>query len=367
MSLRWYWAGNRERRAIIAVFTALAAIKLVLLGVFGPVFAPDTSGYVEYAEQIMRSTTWFNDAALSSSSTPITAMRMMGYPALIATAMTIAGPHWPFLLIAVQFVMSFAAAWALYRLASELALPWQMSLAAVATFMLSFQLTFDQMLLTDSINSSCLVISICLLAGGAVAHRPLLIRQAALAGLLMAVAFLVREALQFLVLTLVPLMSVRLWLAGRGRWVSSVVACGLILAPLGITVELYKAWNLHRTGERFVTTISTLTLLQAIAQAVKYDTAVVAGDTPLDRAAREQFKYHTYSEVLSLNDALFKEGIRATDLSKMAYAHYYQAWRQQPLAMLAVLRQHVSERAAKLTIRPLAAICETIEWATNEP
>ena len=294
-------------------------------------------------------------------------MRMVGYPALIAAAMTVAGPDWPYLLIALQFAMSFAAGWALYGLAAEVALPWQMSLAAVATFMLSFQLTFDQMLLTDSINSSCLVISICLLAGGVAAHRPLRIRQAALAGLLMAVAFLVREALQFLVITLAPLIAARLWLVGRGQRVSSVVACGLLLAPLVVTVELYKAWNLHRTGERFVTTISTLTLLHAISQAAKYDTAVVAGDTPFDRAAREQFKYHTYSEVVSFNDALFKEGIRATDLSKTAYAHYYQAWREQPLAMLAVLRHHISERAAKLTIRPLAAICETVEWATNEP
>src|SRR5258708_17841958 len=51
----------------------------------------------------------------------------------------------------------------------------------------------------------------------------------------------------------------------------------------------------------------------------------------------------------------------------MGEAHYYRAWGEQPLAMLTVLRRHISEREAKLTIRPLAAICETIEWATNKP
>jgi hypothetical protein len=367
MSFRWFRSCDAESRAIIGVFAAVAAIKLLLLAAFGPVSQPDTPGYVEYAEQILRSTKWLHDADLSSSPTPITAMRMVGYPALIAAAMAIAGPHWPYLLIALQFAMSFAAGWALYRLALELALPWPASLAAVATFMLSLQLTLDQALLTDSINSSCLVISVCLLASGAVARRPLRIRQAALAGLLMALAFLVREALQFLVITLAPLMAARLWLAGRGRLASSVVACGLVFAPLVVTVELYKAWNLHRTGERFVTTISTLNLVQAIAQAAKYDPAVVAGDTPFDRAVREQFKDNIYSEVISFNDALFNQGIRATDLSRMSYAHYYRAWREQPLAMLTVLRRHISEREAKLTIRPLAAICETIEWATTKP
>jgi hypothetical protein len=366
MSFRWCWSCDAESRAIIGVFAAVAAIKLFLLAALGPISQPDTSGYVEYAEQILRSTTWLHDADLSSSPTPITAVRVVGYPALIAAAMTIAGSHWPYLVIALQFALSFVAGWGLYRLASELTLPWQVSLAAVATFMLSLQLTLDQSLLTDSINSSCLVISICLLAGGAVAHRPLRIRQAALAGLLMALAFVFREALQFLVVTLVPLIAVRLWLAGRGRLASSVVACGLVLAPLLATTELYKMWNLHRTGERFVTTISTLNLVQAIAQAAKYDTAVVAGDTPFDRVVREQFKDHTYSEVISFNDALFNQGIRATDLSRMAYAHYYRAWREHPWAMLGVLRRHISEREAKLTIRPLAAICETIEWATNK-
>jgi hypothetical protein len=365
MSFRWYSTRDTESRAIVAVFAAVASIKLVLLGAFGPVFMPDTSGYVEYAEQILHSTKWLHDAGLSSSPTPITAMRMIGYPALMAAAMVIAGPSWPYLLVALQFAASFGAGWALYRLARELALPWQMSVAGVVAFMLSFQLTLDQTLLTDSLNSSCLVISTCLLASGAAAHQPLRFRQAAVAGLLVAVALLIREALQFLVVTLLPLLALRLWLAGRQSWRGSAVACGLVLAPLLVTVEFYKEWNFHRTGERFVTTISALTLSQAIAQAAEYDAAVIAGDTPFDRFARDQLKFHSYSEVVSINDALFGEGLKATDISQMVNAHYYAAWREHPWAMLAVLRHHISERAAKLTIRPLAATCETIEWSSS--
>jgi hypothetical protein len=184
--------------------------------------------------------------------------------------------------------------------------------------------------------------------------------------LLLAAAFLLREALQFLVILLLPLIAVRLWSAGRDRWMSSAVAGGLVLLPLVATIQLYKAWNLHRTGERFVTTISTLNLPQAIAQAAAYDTAVIAGDTPLDRVTREQLRSHTYDEVVAINDVLFNEGFKATDIDKMAYAHYFLTWREHPLAMLAVLRHPISERAAKLTIRPLGAICQTIEWANGE-
>jgi len=67
MSFRWCWSCDAESRAIIGVFAAVAAIKLFLLAALGPISQPDTSGYVEYAEQILRSTTWLHDADLSSS------------------------------------------------------------------------------------------------------------------------------------------------------------------------------------------------------------------------------------------------------------------------------------------------------------
>jgi hypothetical protein len=358
-------AWDAESKAIIGVFAAIAAVKLFLLAAFGPISTPDTSGYIEYAEQILRSSAWLHDAGLSSSAMPITAVRMAGFPALIAAAMTVSGPHWPYLVIALQFILSFAAAWALYRLAQELALPWQIAIAAVATFMLSFQLTLDQSLLTDSIDASCLVIATCLVADGAAGHRPLRFGAAAFAGLLLAIAFLFREALQFLVILLLPLLAVGLWSAGRDRWMHSAFACGLVLLPLAATVQLYKSWNEHRTGERFVTTVASFNFPQAVVLAAKRDAAVVAGDTPIDRAARQQITSASgaWDEVVAINEALFNDGFKATDIDRMAHLQYVSAWREHPLAMLTSLQHHTSERAAKLTIRPVAAVCETIEWA----
>ena len=37
------------------------------------------------------------------------------------------------------------------------------------------------------------------------------------------------------------------------------------------------------------------------------------------------------------------------------------------MAMLGLLRAHISEGAAKLTVRPIASICQTIELATHGP
>ena len=194
------------------------------------------------------------------------AFHAAGYPFVLAAAMRIGGASWPDFVIALQFILSFAAAWALYRAAMLMCLSGGLALAGVGIYMLSFPLLFDQSLLSDSLHASLFVIAVCLLVGDIRSRHTLRFTTAALAGGLLALAFLMREALQILVIALMPLLAVAAWSAGRAAWRRSALACGLVLLPLVVTVQAYEAWNVYRTGVRFVSTTAQFNMPLALEE-----------------------------------------------------------------------------------------------------
>jgi len=60
----WAW------RELLPVFGAVVALKLVLLAIYGPLFTPDSGGYISYAEAIRASRAWMVDAGLLLRSRP---------------------------------------------------------------------------------------------------------------------------------------------------------------------------------------------------------------------------------------------------------------------------------------------------------
>jgi hypothetical protein len=355
--------------AVAFVFAAIAVIKLALFVGLGPVSTPaDTEYYVGYARLILASSDWLHDAGLTSAAVPPLAFHAAGYPIVLAAAMRLGGASWPDLVIALQFMLSFVAAWALYVATMQLGLSRGLALAGVAIYMLSFPLLFDQSLLSDSLHASLFVIAVCLLVGDIQSRHALRFTTAALAGLLLALAFLIREALQILVIALMPLLAVAAWSAGRTAWRRSVLACALVLLPLVVTVQAYEAWNVYRTGVRFVSTTAQFNMPLALEEVASSTPEIIAGDSAFDRAARDTFRYRdVFDDMLRFNDTMFRDGYLATDISRLGYEHYFAAWRRHPLAMLGLLRSHISEGAAKLTVRPIASICQTIELAARGP
>jgi hypothetical protein len=348
------------------LLAALLAAKVVLLMVFGPVFTPDSWGYVELAKTLLTSDAWLHDAALSSEPIPALAVRMIGYPAVIAAGMSISATHWPYLIVALQFALSLAAHWTLYRFALQVGLPHALSLFAVAAQATAIQVTIDQCILSDSLHASVLILAICLLLRGASGGQPLGLAGSGAVGVLFVLAFLLREALQFLVVSLLPLFAVRIVGVGRGKMLRSVAAGTLAVVPLFAAVEAWKSWNQYRTGERFVTTSAQVNMPLALAQAARRDPGVFAGDTPLDVAARRVFRNYTQSEAAEVNRILFDQGYRAPEMARMGVAHFAATWRERPMTMLGVIGDSTRKGILKVAFRPVGAVCETAEWATGE-
>jgi hypothetical protein len=350
---------------LLGSFALILILKISLLAIYGPIFAPDTSGYVAVAHEMLKSSEWLRDAQLNSGIFPSLAIRMIGYPAVMAAAMQIGGPFWPYLIVALQFTVTMAALWAIYALGQEMRLPWWLALAAVVAFATCDQLVTDQCLLTDSLNADLIIFAVCILAHGASSNQPLSLWGAAATGALLTLAFLLREAMPLLAVTMVPLVALRSFRGwSRAAVIRSILVCALPLLPLIAASEIYKAWNDYRTGERFVTTSGQLTLLLPLIIAAKHDHEVFAGDTPLDQAARGAVRHYVFEEITPINRDLIEQGFRPTEIARMSQAHYFATWLSRPSAMLHVLADRTSEHAAKLAFSPMAATCEIIEWAT---
>ena len=142
------------------VFGAIVALKLALLAIYGPLFTPDSGGYIGYAEAIRTSRAWMSDAGLTQAAAPIFAIRMIGYPAFIVAAMTLAGGGWAYVVVVAQFVLSLYVGCRLYRLTIELGFAPLVALLATAAYLLSLPLTYDQTILTDSLYTSIIVLAI---------------------------------------------------------------------------------------------------------------------------------------------------------------------------------------------------------------
>jgi hypothetical protein len=130
-------------------------------------------------------------------------------------------------------------------------------------------------------------------------------------------------------------------------------------------MEGYRQWNVHRTGERFVTTGGQTAMLQPLAWVAERHHGLISADTPLDRTLRSEFKDYTFANVLAANAALFKQGYTALDISRMATARYITAWREHPVWMLSLLSA-IRESQARIAVRTIASVCEAFEWAEKE-
>ncbi len=344
-----------------AVFTLLIALKSSLLILFGPVFTPDSSGYSDMARTMLESTAW-----LHTGQSPFS-FRIIGYPAILAAAMLVGGSFWSYVVVFLQCVISLCAVAAMLRLGCELGLSRGLSLFAVTASATSLQLTLDQCILTDSLNASFVIFAIVLIVQGARDGHPFSPAAALAAGLLLALAFLVREIMQVLIVVFLPLLLVRVIAATKGGRARTFAGAILVVAPVLITVAAYREWNNYRTGERFVTTGAQTALLIPVVEAAKHDLHVLDGDTPLDLALRSHVQHYTFGEIIAVNAELSAEGYRPTEIARLVTARYIGAWRQHPVAMLLFVRSKLSENQAKLAVRPFAAVCEIIEWGHSEP
>jgi len=340
----------------------LLLFKLLMLGVIGPVHSADAPSYSNFADAMIASSRWLHDADLTSHAFPITTFRIVGYPTIIAAAKLLTGSEWPYAVVGLQLAVSTGVFLAVFCLGVNLGLTRVWAVAGALVYATSLQLSLDQCLMSDSVNASMIILAVIIFLRGADGER-IHQWQIVTSGFLLAAAFLTREILPYLMIALMPLLVIRCTFVTVIPRFARFVPCLLVCLPLVAAYQGYELWNWHRTGERFVTTTAQINALLPVAYAAKNGPAMFTGDSPLDRHAAPILKHYTFEEAVGINDALFRDGYVATEISHMALEKYATAWRQYPGAMLNLIRIATSEHLAKLAIRPITSVCEVFEWS----
>jgi hypothetical protein len=194
--------------------------------------------------------------------------------------------------------------------------------------------------------------------------------------LLLAAAFLLREATTFLSLGMLPLMAVAIGLVrndrmsagptGASAFARRLAAGALLLLPLAATHAEYSSWNKQRTGTAFITTGGQTAMLLPLVEAAARDPQIFSGDAPLDKAANHSLSRYGYDEVLAINGQLFADWhMTAPEISAAVYGKYVSSWREHPGTMARVFLAHLRENQLFLLFRPVDSLREYILWATG--
>jgi hypothetical protein len=339
------------------------AIKILLLAMFGVIYANDTPVYADFADAILKSHHWLNDADLANSAIPATVFRTLGYPAVIAAAKMLAGSSWFYPVIGLQIAVSIGVSVTVFYFGMSLGLSPIWALVAALAFATSMQMSLDQSLMTDSLNASAIILAVIMFLIGGKNGEKVHWWQIVVSGLLLVVAFLMREILPYTIISMIPLFIIRCAAVKNASRFLRFVPCIAVCLPLFVVQQGYELWNWHRTGERFVTTTAQLNALLPLIYASKNGPDLFTGDTPLDRDALRLVKNHDFHESELINEALFKEGYQAPEIARMALDGYKRAWRTHPLAMLNLIRIATSEKLLKLALRPITSICDMFDWS----
>ena len=146
-----------QTTALWATLALLAAVKAGFLAALGPVFLPDSDDYVLFADAILAGGAWMRHLDLEAELIPLTTLRMIGYPALIALFKALFGGAWDWFLVVLQMALSLGASAMVWRLARRLTgRTWAAGLAAAAHG-LGLAFVLDQCVLTDSLHASLLI------------------------------------------------------------------------------------------------------------------------------------------------------------------------------------------------------------------
>ncbi|MEQ9360745.1 MAG: hypothetical protein RLO05_03485 [Rhodospirillales bacterium] len=342
----------------------LAVVKAGFLAVLGPVFLPDSDDYVLFDNAVLAGGDWLRSLELHAELFPLTAFRVIGYPALIALFKVLFGGAWDWFLIALQMILSLGATAMIWRLTLRLTgRIWPAAVAAAAQG-LGLAFVLDQCVLTDSLHAALLTFLAAHMALGLLDRRAPGMVEALGLGLILLAAFLLREAGAVMHLALWPLILTWALKTGGGLRRTGIVLV-VFLSPLMLGIQAYKSWNQMRSGERFVTTVAQTAMYHPVLDLARRGLPVFAED-PLLADAPGLLPLHPIPGVTftAINRHLkTAHGMSALAVARHAETLFYDHWRRHPLDRASIYLGRMDPRYAYLAFMPLSGPERLSLWA----
>lgn len=355
--------------SILVVLGAILLLRTIMLVQLGPIFTPDSYGYSQIADYLLGNTEWLRYERLGWGEwgEPQTIFRILGYPMILALAKLASPDGWAWLVILFQSAISFITTFFVYRLAIALSKNHAAALFVVFSHSTGHALLFDQCVLSDSLNASFLIVLVCQAGIAIVDKRKPSYAEAICLGVLVAVAFFMREAgsvFQFLYWPLVIYWG----LLTMGSKLRAVLLLICFASPMAISTEGYKAWNQYRTGERFITAGNSTAIFFPAVYLYTKGVPVFDNDPLLKDMGP---LINDPSNVTVIRGSIFphlleNHAFNFLDISRYAESTYKRLWIDFPKDMTLQTLSMIKESQAFQAIMPLESMDRGKRWVTSK-
>jgi hypothetical protein len=345
---------QREHRSLFFLLAFAALLRVVTLGVWGPIYQPDSHGFAHIADTLLQDAVWLHDGGLRSGFRAATTFRVLGYPILLAGLKLVFGSAFDIATVVLQSVVSVLAAAVLFRLALAFGLASEAAALAAFGYSSSILWLFDMNILVDSLFANAMFIAAAMPSLALLRGRAPTIAVLAGAGLLLAFATLLRETGVYFAPVWAIGVLVAVLSAGR-PWKAAVLAAALILLPTFVTASAYREWNRYRTGFAFLTTAAQATMwFGPIEVAKKQGVAPFAADPRVAGAIQAALDANAETPMQgarAVNLYLYeRHGLLSPQIADLAFLAYRQAALAAPVdLMLSRLRRFKPVNALLLT------------------
>ncbi len=350
-----------ERKIAAASAVVSLLVASLAWAVFGILRTPDTLMYLQYADQLHAG------ALPLAGPMPVSLFRTPGFPAILAALQWLAPHAWPALLVSLQLAAVALTAALTTATAHRLGASHRLACLAGALPSLGFVVVLEIAVIPDALYAA-------LAAGAAFAllrHRPLT------AGLLLALALLLREATIVLMIFYVPLACAEARpgalpldptkgrrpsetnltgskglgpLAGLGR----AQPCLILLLPPILAAASLITWNVARGAGPVLTTSRQIVMLQAILPLLPRHPDVLGADTPFEHLARATLSGPGGMDRMNeLQRQLGAAGWTAPRIATAASAAYAATWAHHPLPMLATTLGSIRHEYLAMPFQPI--------------
>ena len=358
---------NENIRLVWGVGLIVLFVKLVMLIIYSPIHMPDSSGYTVYAENILTEQHILFKADWLASWGHSSTFRSIGYPLFLAFHKVIAGSYYDWGAVITQMAISLFATYLIYRLAFALLQKQYPALFCGIAYAFSQSLTLDQCILTDSLNASFLIITVCLCAIKILkSEQPTIPVLLGLGGLV-TLSFLVREAGSFLQYLYWPLILYWLWSSSESKKRSTLLFICFI-APMILTTQLYKSWNEIRTGERFVTTAGRTTMFFPALNLKSQGIDAFASEEKLQDLPPYVYPLdqNAMANVGIINKHLIDNyDMTPIEISRFAFAKFFGYWVEYPVGMIKSTLSEIREKQVFMGFMPIEALMTLDFWQTG--
>ncbi|MBX2832179.1 MAG: glycosyltransferase family 39 protein [Rhodospirillales bacterium] len=324
--------GGKDCAIVIALMLFFVS-RLATYLAFGLLESGDSSGYIEFADMILR------DQAYPAFDLYNT--RVPGYSIVILLHKLLFGDAWRLTLYIFQCSLTFISSVCVYQIAQYLVRKRWVSFFSAFSYAFSIQMFLDGVVLADSIYTSLLIISIWF----ALCLRAMWPGRFLLAGIVLAFAFLFRESTLYLLFPISVFLSFAAWEDGKDRMRKGMQIVGgiaIIVAPVLGLNELIKAYHDKNYGIPAVTTGGKTVYWIALSTPyLSFFPEIFAGDDPVDQIYREEVGgfspwdvYAATQKVFNLNSRLQKDlGYSEYEISQLGQHKYFEVMSRYPMAI----------------------------------